>query len=202
MKNPRRNAPSIQRFVGFLHGLGRQQDRAALAALRQSAADPQDLRALRVIGSYLPEDEGWPVEAYRLTAVLFALHQQKYADRPLPQFSEGEPRRSFGASVRRLRNQLPGDDDDSGGKKSLDQRFAALLDTYAEDLAVPLRGMIRRIAGTDEPIPVDYALLLADLLDWERRSRTFDRRLAWARDYWQPIPIESEAETPALVSEA
>lgn len=180
------------RFIKFLH---RQEDssqasgRANLAELRRSAADPlNDYRSIWILGSYLPDRNDWPFDAYRLVAVLFAIHKQRFTEKKLPQFNETEQkRRSLGASLRKLRGQL------SIGQDSLDQRFSALLNAPREDVAIPLRGFIQRIASADKPVSVDYFRLITDLVYWNTDNNNTQRQ--WARDYWQPTaPLPDESD--------
>lgn len=175
-------------LIAFLYGLRDSQGRATLAELRRAAADPQNsLRLIGLVGHCLPDDDG-AVDSHLLVAMLFALHgatRWTKANRlDMPRFPDGENQRSFGASLRRLKEQL------GVGGNSLDLRVNALLDTNAEDLAVPLRGLVQRIATAPRsPIPIDYRKLLNDLLNWQYTST----RLRWARDYWQATANEDEA---------
>lgn len=178
-------------FASFLYRQAGPTGRANLAELRRAAANPgQDLRDIRILGETLAADEQ-VAEAQRLTAGLFAVYAAKFWDPTsrlrLPRFAEAVKRRSLGASLRRLRFQL------GTGQDSLDVRFNALLDMPHEDLAVPLRGLLQRLATADKPIPVDFAQLLLDIVYWDydhpdRRSVRRD----WARDYWQPAAEVTE----------
>lgn len=180
--------------------------RANLAELRRAAMNPlSDLRDIRILGDLLPnlstrptDEDEWVDDAHRLTAKLFALYATKFWGRDgrldLPRFGPNDKRRSLGASLRRLRNGL------SVGEDSLDMRVSALLDTYRDDLAVPLRGMIQRIATADNRIPIDFAQLLRDLANWhgEETGRI------WARDYWQAAGgrvADSDTETPEVINQ-
>ena len=185
-------------FAGFLSRQAGPSGRANLAELRRAAANPnQDFRDLAILGTLLADDN-WVFNAQRLTAGLFALYAPQFWDKNsqlrLPSFSTAEARRrSFGASLRRLRVQL------SAGQESLDKRFNALLDTPREDLAVPLRGLLQRLATADQPVPIDFGQLLLDLVYWEydypdRHSVRRD----WARDYWQGgvATLEESSDQP------
>lgn len=188
-----------RQFAAFLYGQHDAPGRANLAELRRAAANPgHDFRDIRILGEVLAADDEVS-ESQRLTAGLFALYAAKFWDAGsrlrLPRFGEEARYRSLGASFRRLRGQL------SGGQDSLDLRFSALLDTSREDLAVPLRGLLQRLATAEKPIPVDFAQLLLDLVYWgydhpDRRSVRRD----WARDYWQPTPevTEFSSATPTI----
>ena len=196
---------SINALVQFLDVQGNpnqsKNGRANLAELRRAAADPlSDTRSIWILGPLLPDKDGWPFDAYRLVGTLYALNAQRFTTpnggHKLPKFSDDEEtptykKRSFGESLRRLRIQL------GAGEDSLDKRFVALLDTDDTDnIAVPLRGFIQRIASAQKDIPVDYRRLLTDLLNWngDRQTGTLSARRQWARDYWQPVVTESEDE--------
>lgn len=179
-------------FAAFLARQSGPGGRANLAELRRAATDPEhDFRDLRILGPLLADDNRI-FDAQRLTAGLFALYAPLFW-RPdstlnLPRFAPDDKRRSFGASLRRLRDQL------KAGQDSLDLRFAALLDAPQEDLTTPLRGLLQRLATAEPFIPVDFAALLQDLVFWDSdplHGRSVRR--TWARDYWQPAIAESEA---------
>ncbi len=188
-------------FIGFLEKQYGPTGRANLAELRRAAADPlRDFRDIRILGEYLPNadwptaEDDWLFDAHRLTATLFALYATKFWDKDgrlkLPRFDPGEKRRSLGASLRKLRQEL------GAGQNSLDLRVSALLDTYRDDLAVPLRSMIQRIATADKRIPIDFRQLLRDIANWH----TDETGRTWARDYWQAANAETE-EQPITESE-
>jgi CRISPR type I-E-associated protein CasB/Cse2 len=195
---------SINALVQFLDNQGKpnlsKNGRANLAELRRSAADPlSDTRSIWILGSLLPERDGWEFDAYRLVATLYAINAQRFTTpnggHKLPKFSDDDKqpkykRRSFGESVRRLRIQL------GAGEDSLDKRFVALLDSDTDNLAIPLRGFIQRIASAQKDIPVDYRRLLEDLLNWngDRQTGSLAARRQWARDYWQPVMAENDDE--------
>jgi CRISPR type I-E-associated protein CasB/Cse2 len=170
-------SPSIKKFIFELESMKGPEGRANLAELRRAAADPLgDYRTMRILGNLIPDTKNeWAFDAYRLTAILYALHRQGNEEKSLQGFGSETTRRSFGASLNRLRGQL------RSGKDSLDLRFSALLDTPAEDLAVPLRGFVLRCASAETLVPIDYTILLKDLLYWEG---DYTRR-TWARHYWQ-----------------
>lgn len=175
-------------FIDFLVGQSGPDGRANLAELRRAAANPlNDYRDVRILGDHLPATDDWSFDAYRLTASLFALYATKFWNKSgrleLPYFVSKEKRRSLGASLRRLKYQL------GAGQGSLDLRFSALLDTPREDLAVPLRGIMQRLATAEGRIPMDFYRLLTDLLYWNADHT----RRYWAMDYWQAAIQEDEA---------
>ncbi len=185
---------SINNLVRFLQKQRDAEGRAKLAELRRAAADPlRDTRSIWILGGLLPETSGWPFDAYRLVGTLYAIHAQRFTTPDggykVPGFSEDDDStsyqpRSFGESLRRLRTQL------GAGQDSLDKRFVALLDSDREDIAVPLRGFIQRIAAAEARIPVDYGRILTDLLHWEGDHT----KRQWARDYWKTARAEQEDE--------
>ena len=176
-------------FIGFLEGQSGSSGRANLAELRRAAANlAHDYRDIRVLVDYLPDADAWSFDAHRLTASLFTFYAAKFWGRDdrlhLPRFSANEKRRrTLGTSLQRLKQKL------SVGQESLDLRFSALLDTPREDLAVPLRGIVQRIATAEQSIPIDFRQLLNDLLYWNADHT----RRNWAMDYWQAAAPEDEA---------
>lgn len=176
---------SLKKFVGFLYRQTATANRANLAELRRSATDPlNDYRSIWLLGPYLPDSDGWSFDAYRLVATLFAIHSQKFPEREMPKFKPEQNRTSLGTSLGLLKKQLV------NGAESLDKRFAALLDTPTEDLAIPLRNTIQRIATADRAIPVDYYSLVKDLIFWESPYT----KKKWAREYWQPQFVNDKSD--------
>lgn len=186
------NDEPIRQFVRFLEQQNGPSGRALLAELRRAAADPLNTYGtVWLLGDKLPDSNGWDFDAYRLAAALFALHATKLWGRDnrlqIPRFYKDEQRRSFGASLRRLRNQL------SVGQDSLDMRVKALIDANREDLADPLRGLVQRIATADRPVPIDYAQLLRDLIQWDDGDTV---RRTWSRDYWSRHVPDAKISLP------
>lgn len=191
------NDEHIRKFITFLETQRDQSGRALLAELRRAAADPLNTYgAVWLLGDRLPDSGDWDFDAYQLAAALFALHATKLWGRDgrlqIPRFHKDETRRSLGASLRRLRNQL------SVGQDSLDLRVKALIDADREDLPVQLRGLIQRVANADRPIPIDYGVLLKDLIQWEDGDGI---RRRWSQDYWsRHIPDPKASPAPGDLS--
>lgn len=184
-------------FARFLTAQAGSSGRAALAELRRAAGNPEhDFRDLRLLGTQLA-DAPSVFDAQRLTAGLFALYASRFWQPDntlrLPRFPANSYRRSFGASLRQLRNQL------GAGQESLDLRFTALLNSPHEDLAVPLRSLLPRLSTAERPIPVDFARLLLDLVYWDSESRSVRRE--WAYDYWQPATPDTTTESAPTTSD-
>jgi CRISPR system Cascade subunit CasB len=154
----------VMKFIDDLEGLERNENRAALAKLRRSLIDyGRDFSAYTVLGYSLPANIS-KQRLYLLVAGLFAMHTDSAHDG-----------RSFGASLRQLRNKLGG-----VGDTSLEGLVGAILNAEGEDLPIRLRHVIARLASNE--VAVDYARLLKDLLLWDIPSRQTQRR--WAHDYW------------------
>jgi CRISPR type I-E-associated protein CasB/Cse2 len=66
------------------------------------------------------------------------------------------------------------------GSGTLDCRVAILLSSSGERLQHHLRQIIGQLASRE--IPVDFAVLLRDLLHWDHRERWVQR--SWARGFW------------------
>lgn len=155
--------------------------RASLARLRRGFSDDPrcDPRVFEAVGDALPSQvRDWELDAYLITASLFALYAQ--GRDVLPKGALPGRHRSLGASARHLRDQL--ERKGKAGGASLDRRFTSLLETRAEDLTIHIRRLMQLLASHD--VPVDFASLLKDLIGWQDRQRYVARR--WAEDYWQP----------------
>lgn len=190
-----------RQFARFLYSQSGPGGRAALAELRRAAADPaHDFRDLCILGDELANADDTTFEAKRLTAALFAVYATRFwgidGRLHLPRFGQDERRWSLGASLRRLRTQL-GD-----GQDSLDLRFAALLNTAREDLTVPLRNLMQRLATAEKPVPVDFRQLVLDLVYWDyEQPGGRSVRRTWASDYWQTAALERDEETAATAAD-
>ncbi|MDB5033326.1 MAG: CRISPR-associated protein Cse2 family [Chlorobi bacterium] len=168
-EEPQQPTPE-SRFWAHLYALHAADNRAALAKLRRGIADPAGPDVYATIGASIPGDlSNRDHDAYLLAACLFALHPTRGKD-------------SLGVSVRALRGRL------SIGAESLDQRFAGVLNSDVEDLAIHLRHMIRLLASHE--VAVNYPRLLQDICRWRNEDRIVQRR--WARDYWSPQREEQD----------
>jgi CRISPR system Cascade subunit CasB len=79
---------------------------------------------------------------------------------------------SLGSTLRRVRQ--------SRESASLDRRFQTLLDSEREQLPFRLRQAVRLAAASEQQI--DWAQLLADLLNWDWDGHPV--QLRWAKDYF------------------
>lgn len=167
-------------FAEYLAGLvpderdpTRRGGRAALATFRRALGKgpDEDAGPYRFVGRWLPRDAPWQDQWYYLVAGLFALHQETWIE------AEERPasrRRNLGASLRWLVSQS-----ESGGE-GVEKRFVALLNAHSDDLPHHLRQVVGLLKAKD--VPIDWAWLLDDLLNWERRGGEVRRQ--WARAFW------------------
>lgn len=79
---------------------------------------------------------------------------------------------NFGLSCLRLKNKLM--------SEGTERRFRALLDTTLVDFQFPLTALIRQMKSKN--VNVNYALLIADLRQWEHPDLFIQDR--WARTFW------------------
>jgi len=197
---------AVEQFVWRLQGLVVAEDRASLAHLRRAAGEwLGELPAKRrgpvlslFYGKLLPDLAGRQEreEDFFLVATLFAIAQMGH-DRSQP----GSFRGNLGRALRFLKaakDQLRTE----AGASPMDRRVVALLDAPREALAFRLRQVVR-ILGT-EHIGVDWALLLRDVMDWDRPNRQVQRR--WARAYFGKRPATTnesrEGETRSEETES
>jgi CRISPR system Cascade subunit CasB len=156
-----------ERFVEYLEELERNEDRAALAALRRSLGKSpgEAAEAHRYVLPFNPATR--EESAYYLVGGLFALHPHCWR--------RGEGDRNLinlGASFARLGSEVE--------SKSIEKRFVALLNCHEDDLAEHLRHAISLLRSKE--IPVDWIELLKDLRNWNHPDRFV--QLSWARAFW------------------
>lgn len=163
-----------QRFLEAIEAR-MEADKAVGAALKRSLDGTAEHRrdiypyVLPLLGDLKPHQQ----EPYLLVAALYALH-------PTPLKRE-QPRR-FGRVCAHLAK--------AGTSEGPERRFKALLDTEAEDWAVPGAALVRLMKS--KQIDVDYVSLLGDLQWWSHPDKWVQDR--WAREFWAP---DAAADTPA-----
>lgn len=183
----RRPSHRQRSFIERLNERERQEDRAALAALRRGLGKTAGAVAEthQYIAPWLPNAENqyapWvqaDQDAYYLIGSLFALHPKQDA------WSEQRDSRSMnlGWSFRRLSEA-----NDSG---SIEKRFAALLNSHRDYLATHLQGAVSLLKAHETP--VNWAQLLVDIQDWDDDGRTVQR--GWAQAYWGGGGAASDSE--------
>lgn len=167
---------------------GEPRDRATLAVLRNALRQPPGAYppAFRLVYPHLPG--GLPPHRenpYFLVASLFALHRIDWRRGEAPAY-----RRNLGASFGWLKHL----GDAKANAEALDARFTALLDSDQDQLAPRLRSVITLLKRDD--VPVDWELLLGDLLNWTQPDRRVQR--AWARSFWGFQPTAAAPPTVEL----
>jgi CRISPR system Cascade subunit CasB len=156
----------------------RSGDVAALARLRRAVGKPPGSVLDVLEFTYAPEfvgdprnDAPTPAEvAAHMSMTLYAVHQQSQRQ-PMHR-----PGRRLGQAIRAL---IP--EQGSYVDHSVARRFAILGTADSlDELVHHLRGMVQLLrAGA---VPLDYGLLAADLLSWQR-SGPAAVRLRWGRDF-------------------
>lgn len=171
--------PNDPRVGQFIDRLGRLNpgDRARLKrSAGQSLAEARR-GALGLFYSLLPPNvPEYQHETYFLVAALYPL-------------AEDGARGDFGASLRRARNDR--------NAKGLDRRVIALLDAEDSQLPYRLRQALHLLQSNR--VPLNWAILLEDLLAWKAPSRSVQRR--WARSYFSASGAAPQPPTdPAAAS--
>ncbi|HMO82185.1 MAG TPA: type I-E CRISPR-associated protein Cse2/CasB [Pyrinomonadaceae bacterium] len=159
-------------IVGYLRGLAKRKDRAALAHLRRGLGRKpgEAMEMYPYVGKYLREAPNRAYErAVFLTSALFA-------DYPEAPQNAGD----LGSSVRQIKDK----------SDSIERRFVALLDADAEDLHYYLRQMIGLLRAND--VPVNWERLFKDISNWGSDSRYVQRK--WARSFWGSTETQKTAE--------
>lgn len=170
-----------KKFVTYLQGLKKAQNRGALAAMRHSLAFVPGAywKAFPYVERFVPQDlhvqDSLRLALY-IVAGLYALH---------PEQREQSFASSLGELLRKRESQ------------SLEKRFVALLGADPENLADYLRQSISLLAA--EGIGCDYAALVDDVTIWLNPFIDPDRRdgvrQRWARDFYRALQPVTEAET-------
>jgi CRISPR system Cascade subunit CasB len=173
----------ITAFAAHLRRLADSEDRGALAALRASLHDPFGMAAAACpqVIPFLPAVASTSRDqSFFLVGALFALHPES-----------GGERVSLGHAFRRLNESVEGAG--SADNESLRRRFVALLDSEREDLPEHLRHAVALLRAHQQPL--DWELLLRDVLAWSDPGRRVQRRLA--RAFWTPTTqsTSSQGET-------
>lgn len=190
-------------------------NRAALAQLRRTLGKKPDeaVPAFPYLARWTDGlQDRWQVECYFLVAALFALHAIHVKQRSWHHDTNLYPRqRNFGASWRKLLDELekdnnaaaPPEDGDERKMKSLDRRFTTLLVSRREDLPARLRHAVQLLATND--IRVDWVQLLRDLMRWDAgdwKGQSWSKRdyeiispqRAWAQAFWRVVETDEASD--------
>lgn len=188
--NPARPKEWQIKFVSALTKLATDANRAVLAQLRRGRGkafghdarrDSWVLSELRRIGFLRQDrdgDQDRAIESCCQIASLFAEHPRN------------TQRATLGASFRQMAT-LPG-----ASEEAVERRFHPLLDSDSEDFSDRLRHAISLLKSKD--ISINWAQLLADVLNWNWPSRTVQK--AWARDFWAAPPSEEKTSDHSLTA--
>lgn len=155
------------------------RDPKVRAVLRRSLAfDPgTHIPAFPYVEPFLKgEAEGWCRQMHYLVAGLWAAH-----------WREGRAGMSTPLAEACAQHQV------ANGSESTERRFIDLLDADREQLPHRLRQMVALLNER----PIDFQMLLKDLLSWNRDDKRVQN--AWARFFYRTLdPIETaETETAA-----
>ena len=170
-----------ERFISYLEELARNEDRAALAALRRGLGKSpgEAAETHQYVLRFNPEP--WEELAFYLVAGLFAMHPESWPKK------EGDKRlTNFGASFAWMKSKADSD-------SSIERRFVALLDCHEDDLAEHLRHAVSLLRSKE--IPVDWLQLLRDLRNWNQENRRVQRN--WARAFWGGSQTDQQADNEA-----
>ena len=164
----------MSEFIERLEGLNEKHTKMRAVLRRSLAFDPgQYIPAYPYVEPYLKgENNSWRREMRYLTAGLWAAHWREGCS--------GEPT-GIGKACHTLysaRDKSP----------SIERRFITLLDSDRDQLPHRLRQMVAMLKN----YPLDFEALLTGLLYWnDDRKHTQN---AWARDFYQNMKDELEAE--------
>ncbi len=161
-------------FIAFLKRLKKEENRAALAALRRGLGYPPGRMAEMhpYVMPFLPhEGWTWESETYYIIAALFAL------------CPEPGGHGNLGATYQRVFQ-------DRGRAESIEKRFVAMLNCHRDDLAGHLRQAIGLARSTE--VPVDWQQLHRDIRHWDHPEGFVQRN--WARGFWGAARPAAAAE--------
>jgi CRISPR system Cascade subunit CasB len=172
-------------FIEALVALYKQEDRAALAALRRGLGRPpgETMEMYPYVAPYTKELTRKQEDAYYFVAALFGLYPGENWTS-----SDGRLRTNLGASLQQLANPNESSRESS---KSVERRFAALLNAHSDDLSEHLRQNISLLKSKD--IPVDWRQLLRDVINWDDDDRLVQRD--WSKAFWGAGTQESSNDT-------
>jgi len=188
MNNASDSADKGSKFAEFLDGLVRNNNRAALAALRRGLGKPPGTAPEMhpYVAPWLGSDtKPWQDDAYYVVAALFALHQKSWhraADATRPT--------NLGASFAWLARETK--------SESIEKRFVALLNCHRDDLPAHLQHAVSLLKSKE--VPIDWAQLLADVRRWGFETRGVQRK--WAKAFWGNSPSTAPASSEQGTSEA
>jgi CRISPR system Cascade subunit CasB len=163
-------------FVTHLETLRDREERGALAVLRRGAGSPPGTVAAMYphILPWVPRQR-WAEDVAYVIGSLFALHPQPGGT----------------GNLGKALSTIPG----QAERKSLEDRFVALLNSHRDDLPHHLRQAVSLLKSKE--IPIDWSQLLGDILHWDHERRFVQQQ--WAREFWHEKEKEASEPDTALV---
>ncbi|MGA9994152.1 MAG: type I-E CRISPR-associated protein Cse2/CasB [Pyrinomonadaceae bacterium] len=178
-----------ERFITALEQLIKQEDRAALAALRRGLGkEPGTAMEMHSYVARFTQGLSDYAEApYYIVAALVGLYPTERW-----QLNEEKAQTNLGASFNYLSPPK------SENRPSVERRFVALLNCNTEDLPDHLRQAISLLKSKD--VHVDWLRLLRDIKQWERDDRRAQRQ--WAKAFWGDATDEASTTQHANLNTA
>lgn len=177
-------------FIAWLEDMN-ERDTKVRAMLRRSLAfDPGvHIPAYPYVEPFLKgEAEGWRRQMHYLVAGLWAAHWREGQTEAKVKLAVAIARYDF-----ERRKSLSADD--RRKPTSTEKRFITLLDADEDQLPHRLRQMVALLNEQ----PLDFQILLNDLLFWSRDDKRVQN--AWARDFYRALnpteTFDAETETAA-----
>jgi len=149
--------------------------RQALAELRRGANfhPGSRLPMVRHIARFLGDrPDSWPDECFYMVAALFAIHQAPVLTASYEHLKD----RGLGAALDAMLNKS----DSRLSHDNMEARLLALVNSGPATLPVHLRQAISLLSSAE--VPLDWDMLLQDILDWRNMRRKVQDR--WLREFY------------------
>ncbi len=161
-------------FIEWLEILNRKDTRVRAVLRRSLAFEAGEYpSAYPYVEPFIKGENGsWKRDFYYLVAGLWATHWR--------QERSGNPQTVANACFEYYLSQ--------GESPSVERRFITLLDSDPDQLPYRLRQMV----GILKEYPLDFELLLKDLLSWTHEKKWVQNR--WAQDFYRHWKTETEKE--------
>ena len=166
----------MSRFIAWLEKLNVSDNKVRAVLRRSLAFDPgQHIPAFPYVEPFLKgEESGWRRDVHFLVAALWASH-----------WREGQAQAKIKIAVavglhdKERRDKL--NPTERSKPTSTEKRFITLLDADEDQLPHRLRQMVALLGEQ----PIDFEMLLNDLLYWNSDSKRTQN--AWARDFYRTL---------------
>jgi CRISPR system Cascade subunit CasB len=174
----------MSEYIAWLEDIN-ARDTKVRAVRRSLAFDPgTHIPAFPYVEPFLKgEAEGWRRQMHYLVGGLWGAHWRE---------DQTEAKVKLAVAIARydLERRKSLSADDRRKPTSTEKRFISLLDADEEQL--PHR--LRQIVALLKEHPIDFQILLADLLRW--RFEDTDVQMKWAKDYYRTLTPSDQTETP------